>query len=449
MLDRLLQVGVDVFRLNFSHGSQNTHGEVLKALRRIEQQRSEPITVIADLQGPKIRCGQVKDGALKLAFQAEYALVNSDSSNDASTIPVPHPEFLNALEPGDVVLLDDGKLRLTAVESKAGVVTARCDVPGTLKNRKGMNLPSRILPVSALTEKDRSDLDYALEAGVDYIALSFVQQPSDVQEVKALIDGRAGLISKIEKPSAIERIDEIVNLSDGVMVARGDLGVEMPPEQVPVLQRRIVRKCRAMGKPVIVATHMLESMIDEPTPTRAEASDVATAVFQGADAVMLSAESAVGQHPLSAVAIMDRILQASESGDVDDAKPTGADLVFELTTSDAIARAAHMISEAPDVTTIVAYTKTGSTAWRISRERPDCNLVVITPSDVVARRLQLGWGLTPVLSEDVSDFESMVATAEQAARDHTSAQEGDRAVIVTGYPFGRPGKTNALKISRL
>lgn len=449
MLEKLHAFGVDVFRLNFSHGEHETHGKVLAAVREAEARAQRPITVFADLQGPKIRCGKLPGGRIDLAYGAQIRLEPGAETDKPGVIPAPHSELIDALEPGDLVMLDDGKLRLRITRRDSSARVASVEAGGALSDRKGINVPSRPLPISALTDKDRRDLAFALEAGVDYVALSFVQRPQDVREARELIGDRAGIISKIEKPSAVEDIEEIIALSDAIMVARGDLGVECPPEEVPLIQRRIVRRCRAAGKPVIVATHMLESMVDAPTPTRAEASDVATAVLQGADAVMLSAETAVGRHPPTAVAIMDRIIRAAEADD-EYWRGRTADLpANELTTADAISRAASLATDAPDVTALVAYTASGSTARRVSRDRPRCGIVVLTPYADVARRLRLGWGMEARVSRDVESFEDMLQTAEAAAREFGGAVDGERVVIVTGYPFGRPGKTNTLKISRL
>lgn len=449
-LKTLAKVGVDVFRLNFSHGEHERHAAVVHAIREVETELGRPIAIFADLQGPKIRCGKLPGGAMDLRWGAAVTLVVGESTEEPDTIPMPHPELFAALQVGDRLKLDDGKLELTIVERLASALRSRVDSPGRLSDRKGINAPDRPIPISALTDKDRRDLAFALDLGVDYIALSFVQRPEDVLEARALIGDRAGIIAKIEKPSAVETLDGIISASDAIMVARGDLGVEMATEQVPIIQRRIVRACRTAGKPVIVATHMLESMVDAPTPTRAEASDVATAVLQGADAVMLSAESAVGRHPPTAVAIMDRIIKAAE---MDDEFWSRRRLELQaphaLSTADAISQAAALIADAPDVAAIVAYTKTGSTALRVSRERPHCDVVALTPDVKTARRLRLCWGVEPALSPDVCDFETMLQTAEAAAKSWTNAQVGDRILIVTGYPFGNPGKTNTLKVSRL
>ncbi|MGD9799604.1 MAG: pyruvate kinase [Parvularculaceae bacterium] len=448
MLHLLHQAGVDIFRLNFSHGEHEKTARVMEAIREISAKADTPIAVFADLQGPKIRTGVLKDDGLDLKYGATYRLMLAKETNEADVIPIPHEEIFSVLEKGDVLKLDDGKLQLTVLERKKDVVTARADTPGRLTNRKGVNLPGRKLPISALTEKDRADLEHALKIGVDYVALSFVQRPEDIEEARALIGDKAGVIAKIEKPSAVEHLDEIIALSDALMVARGDLGVELPPEDVPNIQRLIVRACRRAGKPVIVATHMLESMVESIAPTRAEASDVSTAVFQGADAVMLSAETAVGRHPPTAVAIMDRIIRATES-DPECASFTSLDdPKSDHTTADAITLSARRIAEILDCKIAVAYTKTGSTARRLSRDRPHCAILAATPDALVANRLALYWGVAPVITDDISHFHEMLDKAD-ALSVHHGAKDGDRIIIIAGYPFGRRGKTNTLKISRI
>lgn len=448
MLRLLFNAGVDVFRLNMSHGDHDKLAGVAKAIRDIERETGVPLAIFADLQGPKIRTGAFAGDSIKLRYGSEYKLVLSSESNDENVIPIPHKEILDVLEPGDILKLDDGRLQLTISERKGDKIIAKADTPGELKNRKGINLPGRRLPISALTEKDRADLAFALSINVDYIALSFVQQPDDVREARELIGDRAGIIAKIEKPSAVDHIDEIVELSDAIMVARGDLGVECAAEDVPLIQRRIVRTCRHAGKPVIVATHMLESMVESIAPTRAEASDVSTAVFQGADAVMLSAETAVGRHPPTAVAIMDRIIAATEKDDESGSFKTVSRSEDEYTTADAITLSARRIAEVLDCKFALAYTKTGSTAQRLSRDRPRCPVIAATPDDAVARKLSLYWGVRSVVTEDISDFHEMLEKADAIAKANGGA-DGDRIVILAGYPFGRPGKTNTLKISRI
>jgi len=448
-LAMLIQAGVDCFRLNFSHGAREDHARRMAAIRAAEEKAGAPVGVFADLQGPKIRVGSFKAGEIKLKYNEIVTLEGSNEPGDAGIIRLPHPELVNALEEGDILKLDDGKLQITVIERGRSQLKARVDHGGVLKNQKGVNVPTRRIPISALTDKDREDLAYALELGVDYIALSFVQHAEDVRESRALIGDRAGIIAKIEKPSALAQIEDIVDIADAVMVARGDLGVELPPEQVPIAQRKIIRAARAAGRPVIVATHMLESMIDAPTPTRAEASDVATAVYQGADAVMLSAESAVGRHPQSAVAIMDRIIRAVEadeeywSGLPRDMTPP------QPTTADAIALSARHIADVLGCAAVVAYTATGSTALRVARERPRCGVIGLTPVVETARRMSLVWGVRSVVTEDAADGEDMIAKADAAVRKLGIADVGDRVAVIAGIPFGRPGKTNTIRLFRV
>ena len=448
MLRLVYDAGVDIFRLNMSHGQHEKLTLVAESIRRIEKETGTPIAVFADLQGPKIRTGAFKDGKITLTYGQEYALQHANETADAGVIPIPHKELLDVLEPGDILKLDDGKLQATVSTRKGDQIIVKADTPGDLKDRKGINLPGRALPISALTEKDREDLEFALELGVDYVALSFVQKPEDIDEAKALINGRAGVIAKIEKPQAVEHLNEIIDKADAIMVARGDLGVECAPEDVPLIQRRIVRACRRAGKPVIVATHMLESMVESIAPTRAEASDVSTAVYQGADAVMLSAETAVGRHPPTAVAIMDRIIAATEADDESGSYKSDRRDDEDYETADAMTLSARRIAEVLHCRFAVAYTKTGSTARRLSRDRPHCPVIAATPDEKVARNLALYWGVRPVVTEDISHFHEMIEKADRLAKDH-GGEDGDRIIILAGYPFGRPGKTNTLKISRI
>jgi pyruvate kinase len=445
----LIRAGVNCFRLNFSHGDRPDHARRVAAIREAEARVGYPIAIMADMQGPKIRVGRFPEGGIKLRHGDIVTLEASTELGGEGLIRMPHPEVLHSLETGDVIRLDDGRLMLTVVSRDGDSAQARVEVGGELKNQKGVNVPSRRIPISALTPKDREDLVFALDQGVDYIALSFVQAAEDVAEARSLVGDRAAILSKIEKPAAIEHLDEIIRLSDAIMVARGDLGVEMPPEQVPVAQRQIIRAARAAGKPVIVATQMLESMIESPTPTRAEASDVATAVYQGADAVMLSAETAAGRHPQSAVAIMDRIIRAVEADPNHWANMEREMATPEATTADAIASSARHVADILDAAIVVAFTATGSTAARVSRERPHSGVLGLTPRTDTARRMCLYWGVRPMVTDDVQDVEDMVAKAEQSVRAIDAATSGDRVVITAGIPFGRPGKTNMIRVVRL
>lgn len=445
----LIQAGVNCFRLNFSHGAHGEHAKRVAVIREAERRVGHPIGIIADLQGPKIRVGVLPEDGMALAWGSQVRLRCGEASDEDGLIALPHREIIESVETGDVLKLDDGKLQLTVTGRDGADVLARVDFGGVLKSRKGVNVPTRRIPISALTQKDRIDLAFALEQGVDFLALSFVQSADDVAEARELAAGRAGVIAKIEKPAALDDIDNIVMLSDAVMVARGDLGVELAPEQVPIAQRRIIRTARAGGKPVIVATHMLESMIDAPAPTRAEASDVATAVYQGADAVMLSAESAVGRHPQSAVAVMDRIIRAVE-GDPDHwAGLVRETAIPEPTTADAISLSARHIASVLGAAAIVAYTDTGSTAQRVARERPHCPVLSLTPKTATARRLCLAWGVRPLITHEAVNLEAMVSQAESAVRALGVAGADDRIVVIAGIPPGRPGKTNTIRIARL
>lgn len=448
-LSLLHDVGVDAFRLNFSHGDHEGHRRVIKALREVEAQSDRSIAIIADMQGPKLRVGPFENGAITLTYGQEVTLELSDALGEDGIIRLQHPELFKAIAPEQRLKFDDGKLMVTVLSVDGNMAKARVDVPGELKDRKGLNVIDAVLPMSAMTEKDRIDMAFVLEEGVDFIALSFVQTAQDVIEAREIIGDQAGIIVKIEKPSAVEQLDEILHVADAAMVARGDLGVELPLEQVPVVQRQIIRKARALGKPVIVATHMLESMIDSPTPTRAEASDVATAVYQGTDAVMLSAETAVGRHPATAVAIMDRIITSAES-DPEYWTGLGANpLPHKPTTEDAISQSIRTIVETLKCTCVLGYTQTGSTVRRISRERPRAAIVGLTPNAKTASQLALSWGVQALVTEDPTGFNDMLQRAEQVAISLLGKKSGDQVLVTAGIPFGRPGRTDTLKITMI
>ena len=446
-ISALWKAGVDVFRLNFSHGLRPDHKARIEAIRRLERESARPIGVLVDLQGPKIRIGAIAGGGAAIEPGAPYRFDLDSAPGDGKRAPLPHPEVFAALKPGLDVLIDDGRLRFSVQRCGADFAETRATVGGAISDRKGVNLPGAVLPLSALTEKDRRDLDYALSLGVDWIALSFVQRPDDVAEVRALVGNRAGIMAKLEKPSAVEHLDSIVDLADAVMVARGDLGVEMPPEDVPILQKRIVRAARRAGKPVVVATQMLESMVTSPTPTRAEASDVANAVYDGADAVMLSAESAAGRYPVESVAMMNRIVRRVESDPGYRAILAAQHQKPQATTADAITLAARDAAETAGAACIVTYTSSGSTALRASRERPAVPILCLTGRTQTARRLTLAWGVDCVFSHDVSTIEEMVSYAVASARQAGLAKPGERIVITAGMPFGTPGGTNLLRIA--
>jgi pyruvate kinase len=446
---RLFLAGVDVFRLNFSHGSADDHRARFAILRELEHETGRPIGILADLQGPKLRVGTFSDGPVMLVEGASFRLDLDPAPGNVLRAGMPHPEIFAALVPGAELLLDDGRLRLVVERCGADFAETRVAVGGKLSERKGVNVPGVVLPITALTAKDRRDLALALEEGADWIALSFVQRPEDVAEARALIGDRAAIVSKLEKPSAIERLDEIVALSDAVMVARGDLGVELPAERVPAIQKRIVRSCRRAGKPVIVATQMLESMIDSPVPTRAEASDVATAIYDGADAVMLSAESASGKFPVEAVMMMNRIIEQVE-GDPQyrqliDASHTAARPGADV--AEAVCCAMRRTVSLLQAAAIVCYTSSGHTSLRAARERPESPVLSLTPSLSTARRLALVWGVHSVHIPDVMDVSQMVEVASEVALRENFAEKGQTIVTIAGMPFGTPGTTNLMRIA--
>jgi pyruvate kinase len=449
MIATLFEAGADAFRVNMSHGDQQSKIAVIQAIRALEKTYNRPSTILADLQGPKLRVGKFEGGRVELVTGNSFTLDRDTTPGDATRVELPHREIFEAIEPGARLLLDDGKLVLRVTSHTETTIVTDIVVGGMLSNNKGLNVPDVVLPMAALTEKDRSDLAFAVDQGVDWIALSFVQRPEDLAEARKLIGGKTALLAKIEKPSAIERLEEIVEACDGVMVARGDLGVELPPESVPPLQKRIIEVSRRLGRPVVVATQMLESMISSPSPTRAEVSDVATAIYDGADAIMLSAESAAGAWPTESVAMMNAIGEAVEKD------PTHGDRIHftqihsDPTTADALSEAAKNIAHTVDAAAIICFTASGSTARRVARERPGVPLMVLTPNIETARRAGLLWGAYAVHTKDVDSFEAMVAKAKRMALRHRIAKAGDRLIIIAGVPFKTPGSTNVLHVVRI
>jgi pyruvate kinase len=446
-IEKLFEAGADVFRLNFSHGAHAEHKAGLDAIRTVEKKHHRPIAVLADLQGPKLRVGEMQNGGVELAQDQAFRLDLDTTMGDTTRAPLPHPEIFAALKEDTQILLDDGKIRLRVTNKGDDFADTVVIAGGRLSDRKGVNVPNAVLPVAAMTDKDRADLDFALSIGVDWVALSFVQRPEDVAEARKTVQGRAAVLSKLEKPAAIDRLDEIITLSDAVMVARGDLGVELPPEDVPGLQKQIIRRCREAGKPVVVATQMLESMITSPAPTRAEASDVATAVYDGADAVMLSAETAAGNYPFEAVAIMDRIIARVERDEAYRPIMNTAHPDPEHTAPDAITAAARQVAETIGAAAIVTYTTSGSTTLRAARERPVVPILCLTESIATARRLVLAWGVHGVVTKDIHNFSDMIEKACRIALNEGLAQKGQRLVVTAGVPFGTPGATNILRIA--
>jgi pyruvate kinase len=449
MVRSLSEAGADAFRINMSHGEQADKAALVTAIRALEEEQGRPTTILFDLQGPKLRVGDFEGGSAALASGTCFCFDRDSSLGNAERVELPHPELFEAVSAGDRLLIDDGKVRLRVASANAVRIETIVEVGGKVSNHKGVNVPDVLVPIPALTEKDKSDLAFALDQGADWIALSFVQRPEDVAEARALIGDRAALLAKIEKPAAIERLDAILELADAVMVARGDLGVELPPEDVPPLQNRIVAAARQLGKPVVVATQMLESMVNSPTPTRAEVSDVAAAIYDGADAVMLSAESAAGDYPCEAVEMMDRIAISAESDPIYSARIHFTETPAEATTADALSESAAQIAKIVSAKAMVCYTSSGSTARRIARERPTVPILVMTASRTVARRLGLQWGVHAVATRDVGNFEEMVGKARRMALRHQIAGPEDRLIIMAGVPFGVSGSTNVIHVVRL
>ncbi len=446
-IESLFRAGADVFRLNFSHGSHDDHRARLNTIRALAKRLRRPIGILADLQGPKLRIGTFADGKVTLSAGQTFRLDLLDAPGGPERVRLPHPEIFAALVPGTDLLLDDGKIRLSVTQVTPEFAETEVVTGGTLSDRKGVNVPGVALDISPLTKKDRADLAFALDMGVDWVALSFVQRPDDVSEIRKLVDGAAGIVAKLEKPAALDHLDAIVELADAVMVARGDLGVEIPPERVPVAQKRIISACRASGKPVIVATQMLESMITAPAPTRAEASDVATAIYDGADAVMLSAETASGAYPVHAVEMMDRIIASVESDPQYALLMEASHRPPEATSADAISAAARQVAHTLKAQAIATFTFSGSTTLRAARERPLVPILCLTPNVQVARRMTLAWGVHAVIDPGITSFTEAVQRASHVAIRDGFADPGERLVVTAGVPFGRAGTTNSLRIA--
>jgi pyruvate kinase len=443
----LFYAGVDVFRINMSHTPHARLKELVGYVRALEADVGRPIAILVDLQGPKLRLGRIPGGQTQIETGARLVLERAEDPTAIGNIPIPHAEIFASVQPGSDVLIDDGKVRLRVEKVSPDRMETIVLQGGTLKNNKGVNLPDTLLPIPAMTPKDRADCDYAMTLGVDWMALSFVQRPDDVAELRTSVAGRAGILAKIEKPAALQCLEAILELADAVMVARGDLGVELPLEAVPGRQKQIIRAARKAGKPVVVATQMLESMITTAVPTRAEVSDVATAVFEGADAVMLSAETAAGAFPREAVSMMDRIAIAVERDPLFAATLEGLRVAPEATMPDAILAAVHDVTHTLSAAAIVCWTKSGSTGLRAARERPDAPILALTPIKTMARRLTLAWGLHCVETEDAHDLDDVAERACQIATAQGFAKAGDRIVVTAGLPLGTPGATNLLRVA--
>ena len=449
MLSELFHSGIDVFRLNFSHGNHEVHAQTYADLRALETKVDRPIAILADMQGPKLRVGKFEGDSFELVSGQAFRFDLDNTPGSQSRVQLPHPEIFESLEVGSHLLVNDGKLRLKVTHCDSKSADTKVIVGGEISNNKGVNVPDAYLPISPLTEKDRVDLEFALSLGVDWVAMSFVQRAEDLEEGRKLINNRALLMAKLEKPSAIQHLDAIVEASDAVMVARGDLGVEMPQEQVPVLQKRIVKACREAGRPVVIATQMLESMIHSPVPTRAESSDVATAIYDSADAVMLSAETAAGDYPVEAATAMNRVINEVEKDPlyqqmVDTSRPEPGNSV-----ADAICSSLHHVSSVMPISATFTYTESGFSSFRAARERPEAPVIGCTPELTIARRLALVWGVHAVVSDSMSDVDSMVRNAIEVSLREGFGELGDIIAITAGMPFGRTGTTNLLRLTRL
>ena len=447
MIRKLHECGADVFRLNMSHGSHDEIRERHRILREVERDLDSTISILADLQGPKLRVGVFANGSEELVEGAKFRMDLSDAEGDATRVTLPHPEIFQVLEAGSNLLVNDGKIRLKVLA--AGKDFADCEViaGGTISNRKGVNVPDVVLPLAALSEKDRDDLEFVCQLGVDWLALSFVQRVEDVTEARTLVGGRASVLSKIEKPAAVKAFEEILKVSDAIMVARGDLGVELPVQNVPPIQKKLVRMCRAAAKPVIVATQMMESMIESPVPTRAEVSDVAAAIYEGTDAVMLSAESAAGQYPAEAVSTMDAVAREVEADPNYREVIEASRKVIRSSVADGIVVAAREIAEATDIKAICCFTQGGTTALLTSRERPSVPILALSPLRDTARKLALSWGVTCYVTGEVSRFKQAVVNGARMARTKGFATEQDQIVVMAGVPFNVPGTTNILRVA--
>ena len=449
MIKAMFEAGADVFRLNMSHGSHGDIRELHAIIRSVEEEVGRPIGILVDLQGPKLRCGVFSEGSAALAVGSEFRFDLDPAPGDGARVCLPHKELFDVLEPGVALLVDDGNIRMEVETCGPGFADCRVTVGGRISNQKGVNVPDVVIPLAALSEKDLGDLEFACGLGIDWLGLSFVQKPEDVEHAKSLAAGRARIMAKIEKPSAVKAFNEILELSDGIMVARGDLGVELPLQSVPPVQKRLTRRCRAAAKPVIVATQMLESMIQNSTPTRAEVSDVAAAIYEGTDAVMLSAESAAGKYPVEAVAMMHKVALEVEKDpiyrDVIEASRRGA----RHSVADAIVSAAREIAETTNLKAVCCFTHSGATVNLMARERPRVPMIALTPFVSIARRLSLVWGVHCVVAESVDNFDDAVAQASKVAEEERFGSGADNIAIMAGVPFNVAGTTNIIQVKQV
>ena len=443
----LFQAGADIFRLNFSHGTHSDHRKRVFHIRQYEKRLGRPIAILGDLQGPKIRIGTFKKKSITLVNNQKFELDLNPEPGNEKRVFLPHPEIFKSVKKNTRVLIDDGKILLNIIGVNSEKITTEVLNGGKISNMKGVNIPDTLIKMSSLTKKDIKDLEFCLDLSLDYVALSFVQKAKDLIDLKKHIGSQTGIMAKFEKPLAIKRMDEILFHCDAAMVARGDLGVEMPPEEVPIIQKRIVQSCRDFGKPVVVATQMLDSMINSPSPTRAEASDVATAVFDAADSLMLSAETASGKFPVQSVQIMDRIIRGVENDDSYRQILESKKITLEETTSDAISSAASQVVKTVLAKAIFTYTRSGATAKRAARERPTVPIIGLSPDRITARQLALIWGVHTIHALEPKSFSGMIENACDLAKKEGIVKRGDYVVVPAGAPIGVSGSRNNLRIA--
>jgi pyruvate kinase len=451
-INRLLDAGMDVARLNFSHGSRADHAEVIKTIRQLSEKADRPVAILQDLQGPKIRVGLLKGGSMVLKRGDEVVITTRTPSPSSREIPTTYERLPRDVQPSDRILMDDGLIQLKVLRTTRHEVYCRVIDGGTISDHKGINLPGVRVSAVPLTQKDREDLGFGLEHGVDYVALSFVRGPEDVIAAKKVIAARGvhvPVIAKLEKPAAIRNLDGILAVADGVMVARGDLGVEMSPEEVPMIQKQVIKRANAAKVLVITATQMLESMVSHPRPTRAEASDVANAIFDGTDAVMLSAETASGDYPLESLRMMDRIVREAERGHLHEMDLNRRRQHVALDFPDAISDAAAHVALEIRARAIVVFTHSGDTARLMSKYRPPMPIIAFTPDPRMQHRMCLYWGVIPKVMRYAKSTDHLFSELEKSLLSARLAKKGDTVVVLSGTPPTRRGVTNMMKLHRI
>ena len=447
-IEKLISSGVDAFRINCSHTTESQFESYIKNIRKVEKKLKKPIGILIDLQGPKLRIGEIENN-IPLKRGQKLLFINSKKSSKSNEVPLPEEKVFKSIKVNHPIFIDDGKIKLKVLKVYKNIIETKVLLEGVLKSKKGINLPETVLKNSALTSKDKKNVKKGIELGVDWIALSFIQSPEDIKDLRKICKKNVSIMAKIEKPTALNHINKITELADGLMIARGDLGVELPIQDVPSWQKRIIREARMQGKPVVVSTQMLESMITSKTPTRAEVSDVATAVFEGSDAVMLSAESAIGDNPELAVKMMDKIAHSVEKN------PNYSSILsaqLEETpdsTPDAIATAARSLASELNSPIIVCYTESGSTGIKVSRVRPKQMILTVTPIIKTARKLTLVWGVKCIVQKDANNLEQMIRMTKAYSKKEKIIKIGEKMVITAGLPLKKLGTTNLIRVIKV